>query len=313
MALSITDELILKVHSGPDGQVWFLDGDRLPENSGLPVTEYVARHQTIARADKVRMMGLPGNNTLLAMALFARKLHGDLDSLEVCSPLACDTGARREKPESVLFDLRKWGGRPSCGGWHEFTHLDYPTYNIAFLLGYSGDTGITEQMLRLLRDHPVWPAISAVPHLSCLNLCRLLASILDPRFFIDPADPDRLSKLEAYLGLDPKIAICEGRIESPTHQHMRYRNVLSCWKNDDPGRDVALDSPELFIWRAFYEAGGGWKGDLRASQRFVYYLRHTWLDALYPEKPWVEPLFVPEHFFDAPTARWYRGRLKRKS
>jgi hypothetical protein len=305
--LQITDDLILKVHTGPDGQVWFLDGDRPPENSGVLVEPFLSSPQ-VRKAEKVRILGVP-ENASLAISLYNLK-NGRLNSLEVCSPLACETSARREKPEHVLFDMRKWTmHHASCGGWHEFQDLDYPSYAIADALRTGATPGHTA---RFLKDHPAWPALAGIPHLFPIGICGLISAILDPRFFIDQDDPDRLSKLEAFLGLDPKIAAVGGKTDSPTKQHNRYRLLLDCWKNDDPGQQAASGSPELFVWRAYYAAGGGWKGDLRASQRFVHYLRHTWLNALYPHRKG-EPLFVPEHFFsDKDIVKWY-NRTKRKS
>lgn len=306
--LSITDDLILKVHTDRDGRVWFLDGDRLSENSKMCALDFVNSHEVVSKADKVRFMGVP-DNADLAMHLFSRKLHGDLGSLEVCSPLACETNSRRDKPDNVLFDLRKWAGRASCGGWHEFELGDYPSYGLASGLRLGADQS---HLSRFLKDHPVWYALAGVPHLFPKAVGELIGLVLDPRFFIDKQDPDRLSKLEAFLGLDPKIAISEGRSGAATKQHDRYRVVLDCWKHEEPGRETAAIMPELFLWKAYYDAGGGWKGDLRASQKFVHYLRHCWLDALYPTKPWVEPLFVPGHFFDKGGVEWYKAQLKRK-
>lgn len=312
MAISTTDDLILKVHTGPDGRVWHLDGDRLPESTGRPVGEYVKDAPALMRADRVRFMGVPANAEL-AMHLFSRKVHGDLAGLEVCSPLACETSARREKPESVLFDLRKWAPaiRPSLGGWHQFENLDYVSYAISAGLQRKADAA---HLVRFLKDHPVWYALAGVPHLNLGAVCELVGGLLDPRFYVDLQEPDRLSKLEAFLGLDPKIAACEGRSPEPTRQHDRYRTALRCWKNDDPGKETARVMPELFLRRTYHEAGGGWKGDLKATKRFVHYLRHCWLDALYPVRYWAEPLFAPEHFFTEAkeTVEWYRGQLKRK-
>lgn len=305
--IKITDDLILKVHTAPDGKVWYLDGDRLPENSGKSVAEFMDS-QVVRRADKVRILGVP-SNAELALQMYNRKLKDELGSVEVCSPLACETSARREKPEAVLFDLRKFSGLPSMGGWHEFCETDYPSYAIAVNLERKADSG---HLLRFLKDHPVWYAVAGIPHLSSLALCRLIGTVLDPRFFIDPEEPDRLSKLEAFLGLDPKIAIVGGKNDTTSKQYFRYQLVLDCWKHDEPGKDTAAALPELFVWKAYYDAGGGWKGDLRAGQKFVQYLRHTWLDALYPRKPWVEPLFAPEHFFNKEGVIWYKRQLNRK-
>lgn len=288
-------------HTGPSATVWVAAGGRPPADTGARVWEF-ADSPLVGAAERVRLMGTRGN-AALAVRLAARRGRGALRSVELCSPLACSTGARRDKPAEVLADLPRWQARASCGGWREFAPADHASCRLAEL--DPAGRGAAGSALHLLMEHPAWPALAAVPHLSPLAVGGLVGVVLDPRFFVDPAAPDRLSKLESFLGLEPKIAVTQGRPEAPTPQHVRYRAVLACWKLDDPGAEAAAVTPELFVWRAYYDAGGGHRGDLSACKRFVHYLRHTWLDGLYPGL--AERLFVPEFFFDAGGARWYRA------
>src|SRR5690606_9579989 len=98
-----------------------------------------------------------------------------------------------------LFRMRQHlrGLPTSLGGWHAFGPADYPTYAMAEALAAG------QSPLGLLRRHPVWPLLRFIMHLQPAPTCALLATILDPRWYVDPARPDSLSRLKAYLGLSP--------------------------------------------------------------------------------------------------------------
>jgi hypothetical protein len=296
----VTDDLVLKVHTGPDGRVWVLDGDRRPEDSGL-LPEAFALDRAFDR-ERVRVLGLPGDVSL-AVQLYALARTGRrTGTVEVASPLAVRGTRRRAAPVSVLMDMRQWVVRPSVGGWTEFGADHFVSFSLALATRRRAQAG---EIAELLARHPAWGAVSLVPHLDGMALAHLIGQVLDPRFFVDPDEPDRLSKLEAFLGLDPKVAQTGGRTAGCNERYARYRLLLEAWKRDDPGPAEAGRNPALFVWRAYYAAGGGPKGDLCAGRRLAHYLRHTWLDGLYPGRPH-DPLFSPDMFFDGGGAAWYR-------
>lgn len=289
------DDTALKVHVH-NNRVWYLDGDKVPVDSGLPPSEF-ARSRTALDAVRVRAIGNAANGEIL-MSVYSARRREDVAVPEVCSPLAASSG----NPDSVLLAARRWAEPPCRGGFHEFTSLDYPSYLIAAAVSRGRPM---EESLSALKLHPAWGAWSVIPHLHPPAVCRLVADVIDPRFFIDLHNPDRLSKLDSFLGLEPDSA--RGG-STPDARRRRFLNVTDCWKHADPGaKGCAAERPDQFVWRAYYEAGGGWKGALSAGRRLIRFMRHTWLDALYPHRLGAEKLFAPDMFFDWQGAQWFNS------
>jgi len=62
-------------------------------------------------------------------------------------------------------------------------------------------------------------------------------------------------------------------------------------------------APGNFLWRVWREAGGGVKGDLRASQAFIRYLRANWLEIITQKKLGANTFFLPDFFFKSDEER----------
>jgi len=298
---TVIDTEFLKVTVDGRGVVWFLSGDQMPKCSHLLIEEFL-KSDLLDEDTAVRTVGTAVNADLL-LGLYDRKLRVGLRSLQVCSPLCCESAEDRKDPELLLYSMRSFGLSPSLGGWHEFDLKDYYAYSLVSHFHRTLDVG--EYTRRLLVGHPVWPYLSFIAGLNLDACTRLLAIIIDPRWYIDVAvDPDRGSKLEQYLGLNPKIQLTLDRGRSC--QHERFRTVLSCWKTEDPKKPIG---PRYFLWRAWAARGGGSKGDLVASKLFVSYLRQTWSKAVC-NGPQADHLFVPEHFFvNADEVMAYREHM----
>ncbi len=305
------DDEAMKVHVS-QGRVWFLSGDRLPQDSGLSVARFVA--SDFARGtEQIRVLGSSENARLITL-LYCKKKAGRFKSLQVGSPLSCESASRRDNPCHVLAAMRRWNVVPSCGGWHEMTGKDIPSYILGSRrLDRDSAGAMPASDLSILKTHPVYYAVAGIHGIHLPSVAAIVGEILDPRFFIDLDEPDRLSKLESFFGLDPKDIAAGGRAGAPG-QHRRYVTLLAAWKSQsEPSSREIADNPEMFPWREYARHKESRKGDLRASQMFLHYLRHTWLDALYPDrKPWVEPLFAPDRFFDSDCRDWYL-RLSRSS
>lgn len=292
MATVAGEETTLKVTLAPDGEVWYLDGDRLPCRSGEPKdADFITTHPARLNADRVRVVGSPQNAKLI-LRLYELKLRDQLASVEVCSPLVCSTSQDRADPEKTLFNMRRWTAPGTMGGWHEVTRSDYTAYAMSFMHQQGADP---QKMIEFLISHPAYPALSFM-YADHLALARLLATIIDPRWYVDPSAPDRPGKLYSFLGLDPATQRSEG---SGRHAYLFRRNrlVQDVW--DIPGAD--LSKPKTFVqrYRSTVETKGEpWRGDLRTSQRMVSFVRQVMMDSLYPmPNAWGEPLFVPGHFF----------------
>ena len=144
-------------------------------------------------------------------------------------------------------------------------------------------------------------ALSFIPTLSERHAAELLAHIIDPRWYVDRRAPDRSAKLELYLGLTPRIQNQVENTQCPlsNNRQRRAAAVLAAWRTEEPAA-LDLQDPANFLYR-IQRVAGGTKGDLRASQAFVRYLRHNWLAALETRQGVRDGLFAPDLFFKTPA------------
>jgi hypothetical protein len=155
-----------------------------------------------------------------------------------------------------------------------------------------------------LQAHPVFHALSLIPTLSRSHAAQVIQTIVDPRWYVDRRSPERQGKLELYMGLTPsaqKNVSAETKILTKARE-LRCSTVLEAWKTRHPGA-VDLNDPRKFLYRIHKAAGEGVRGDLRASQVFLRYLRYNWLDAADRRKGAKDGLFAPELFFKTPAER----------
>ena len=294
-------DVSLKLHMDPDGMVWYLEGQQLPVCSGKSLAEFM-QDPLIQHSAVFHIIATPRNTALILETYFTRH-HDDNFRLYLCTPMLCHTAAERDDPEVALVRARRFALPSSLGGWHQFTSQDYSSYMLAAL---ESKDAVSDQASLLLESHPVWPALSFMPT-DVSACCRLLAAIRDPRWYIDLDHPDRTVRLEAYMGLTmSNVRMAFASSSSPSQSkrfNPRCRLVIDCWHRgmenvirDDP----SLHAPGNFVYRVWskHATKDPVKGQLRASQIFLRYLRHTWLDALYTGG---DGLFVPEYFFKNPV------------
>jgi len=324
------DRKSLKVHVA-DNKVWYIRGLGTPEPSYMPEEEFM--EGPIAREyEHFRLVGSHSNAALITK-LYHLKQKDLLSNVEVVTPLVCVTEAERRNPEAVLARMRLCAQAPSQGGFHELTENDYRAYalSVEVMKATKNGAATSKQALRLLNSHPAWKALSFIKSLDPAHVAGLLSYIRDPRWFIDPCYPDRLGKLEASLGLNPKTQAGVAGVAAKWRHHQRCALVLRCWKNDSKIPDVTTKfelatpipvpncdeigvAPHDFPWRVWGSRMGiglpnvepnPVLADLRASQRFLAFVRHTWLSELYldsqamPEQQ--APLFRARDFFHHET------------
>jgi hypothetical protein len=305
-----TDLQAVKVTTDPAGLVWYLDGLHLPQPTRLSVDEFLKQPLPWGPARLVRAPGMARNARLL-LAIYREIMAGNtlFSGLEVCSPLCCVNTEQRNDPAVLLFKTRSFDPPVSVGGWHSFGPEDLRAYLLAYFQ-QNELPGDQDDVAEVLHSHPAWRALSFVAGLNTAAAAQLLGLIIDPRWYIDPADPDQTNKLPQFLGLDPRAQAQQtaGNID-PGGRAERNRLVLSCWKTGEPPQPTEL-RPGQFLWKVWYAKGGGARGDLAASKRLVDYLRQTWTAALCRGAQ-AARLFVPEFFFGAasPEAVGFRKHL----
>lgn len=311
-------KLYLHVH---DGTVWHSIDGRHVEDSGQDVLEFIDDSGRIANRD-LYVLGMRGNAALLAHLYELKESRQLPIVVHVASPLVCQTQADRESPESVLASMRCFNRAASLGGFHKFEAKDYISYAIVREL--VAHNCVTDTARRYAQLHPVWNALQFVPHKNADKCIELLSVIVDPRWYVDVCNPDRLSKLESYLGLNPRTqAGLTGKTPAGDHADA-CALVAGCWQQAEllnrvlglfrlhgptPVADCVEPglAPGDFAWRMWgtrlgmgskYKSKGPVMATLRASQLFVGYIRHTWLSALYSDaQKGRDELFSPKAFF----------------
>ena len=288
------DEVTIKLHTAENGHVWYSKAISPPTDSKQIVDEFMLSPVLEGMGLCVRVLGMPQNAELIS-ALYLRRYKNEVRALEVAGPQllhACDND-----PKLVIIKMRELTAAPACGGWHPLSMLDYPTYAMLARMRRTNfvfdDAANTYYHL-----HPVYRSLLFIPTIDSAEVAKLLTTIIDPRWYVDLRMPERSSKLELFLGLTPKT---QTRVADLTQilkrsREFRCSNVLACWKTVDPDT-VDLTAPANFLYRVYKAAGGGAKGDLRASQSFVRYLRYNWLAGLESRVGVKDGLFAPDLFF----------------
>jgi hypothetical protein len=137
-------------------------------------------------------------------------------------------------------------------------------------------------------------------------MAAVLTSIGDPRWFVNPDRPDRLSKLHSWMGLSGDKS-CKDKI-------YRRKATELCWYGGSLGgyreykdfptilKDKIAD-PSCFVIKYACDRWGPdplyWPYD-KISKYLIKFVRLSWLDCIYPyPNPWMEELFDYKSIFKA--------------
>ena len=249
----------LRLHTDSEGMVWCGQNGVRAVNSKLTPKEFVTRNSFLT-AKLIRVLGMPSNAALIVTAYEAHKkkhvlqlpahnvLKKRLRSLEVGNATICPTAAIRADPVEVL--QRMWqldtSGR-LCAHWRR---VDSNMFN-SYLLSL-GIAECEEKALSIFRYHPLARSLGFLGS-SHLNSCvRWVAEVLDPRWFVHPDKPHRLTKLMQFSGLTPANfkLLQAGDVNLLLQQRggQRAKLTCDCWNTLDAD-DVDYDSPHNFLWR----------------------------------------------------------------
>ena len=292
---------VLRLHTGPDGLVWY-GTDTLPfECTGRPAAEFRQDADSfdlgLDRAKAVRLLGVAANAALVVgLSRFHRNdPRRAAQEILLGSPLVYP-GPAGACPEAVLQALWQPAAPVQAGGcWHRMGPQEYTTYAIVSELAATGGHP-SDMARRSLRYHPAWPALSFLAGLDEDAACRLVAAVIDPRWFRHPTRPARLSRLTAFLGLTPANMAAYVAGTPGGHNYARAVTVLDTWAT---GFKHSMEGPHGFLHRiaAAAPAGEYHLGLLKASERFARFLTEVWTaeTALSPEVR-----FDPGLFFKRP-------------
>lgn len=296
------DENAIKLHTAADGHIWYSKGISAPKNSEQIVDSFLLSPVTNGMGLVFRILGVKQNAELIC-ALYLRHYKGEVRAIELAGPNILDFREEINDPASVLLRMRSALVSSACGGWHQLTMHDYPTYAMLARMMRTNfvfdDT--TEAYFNL---HPAQKSLSFIPTLSPEAAAKMLINVIDPRWYIDRQRPDRLKKLELFMGLTPSV---QSKVSNKKYllrksRELRCASVLDTWKTK-PYEEIDIENPANFLYRIWHANGGGTKGDLRASQAFLRYVNDNWLAGLEKRSGVKDGLFAPNLFFKTTEQR----------
>lgn len=278
------------VHIGTDGagHYWYARPDRVGTRKLVSLEE---ARDLASDFDVVRILGFV-NNYELMLSLY----DCDFDNysfrykLQLGTPAVCNTIASRTNVEIVAQRMSVLSLPASAGGWHYFTDLDAATCRVYVSRALYGPG---QEHIGFVQRHPLWTALSYIfeGDAGAVAGGLMLAAIGDPRWYIDPSQPDRRSRLYSYLGLTDKN-MYEQNDAKGRHFH-NAQLVLTWWGADT----ISSEKPprvRSFLLDTYKRFGGGPRGRLRASQKVIDFLRGCWLDEATVT---TDGLFTPKYFF----------------
>lgn len=314
---ALTDETnTLKLYTSMDGEIWYVAGSGIPKPSSYSYGELCEELRLVNKKSVVRLVG-SSNNARLITTLYLHMLDGDISGLQVCSPQVEFVNLDEYSPEKVLMNMRKWKYPSSLGGFHDVEVEDYTIYSMAYLLSSTKPSKkSTEQLMALFKKHPMSKIFSFVPFFNQEMCAKLLAVTLDPRWYVDLSNPDKLYKYYNWMGVGglkssgedqplPEYSFAKTRAD-------RRQLVLGCWQNNltndvnwkDNFLAVTYGKVKALLKDSGLkkETGDFDEADLATSQKFLSFVFGSWLNLMYPmPNNWMEPLFSPELFLSSET------------
>lgn len=280
-----------------EGQLWEYNPDSGVAAVNITPYEFAS---SFKQGTHIRLMGTPENAPLI-IELYNKQHH-----VELVSPLMGGSCAQRQKVSVALPNIYLCDVPPLLGGPHIMTDKDIYSYMLA-----AGHT----------IEHPLWAKLRWIRCLSKSVCHELLGIIIDPRWYVDLHNPNRLSKLTKYLRLSPYDVQRSILYHTPNP-------AINCWFNSTVANQVTqhyktysniIDTdagvfglaPEDWVWRMWWTLTSFGrhttvlyntpasqdvfaKAVLKTSQRLIRFIYFLWMEWLYSShRDWQ---FRPEDF-----------------
>lgn len=284
------------------GEVWAAEGRKLPSATGLGAVAF-AKSRAVSDYSTVKLDGHEDNVELINELYCLKADTGHPLSIELCSPKVWSEGPRINPSQAILRMMTLYDA-PSLGGFVQLEPKVFASYGLAHV--FSKGDEYTPFAEWLTYRHPAWAGASFVNAIEPVNFARVVASILDPRWYVDRDRPYSLSKLSLRMGLTERIHrdVEIGRYS--TRRHTNFRNLSQCWRS---GSAPVVETPRDFLWR-FKREKAGQNSELIVNKKFLSFLRWVWLDSL-ASPNFQGKIFNPSLFFDRQEdAEAYTQHLK---
>lgn len=288
---------ILQVQTAIDGTIWVTRGNAHGSSLQSSDSRLLGKELSDSQYSQIRILGM-GRNAACITALYQYAATLPTCVLMIASPDLCYTQEERDDPVVALNRMRQCLRSASLGGWHVATQHDFNTYA---LVDAVNNNSSDDQIVSLLLQHPAWHDLSFIKTLDKVATAKLLAMIIDPRWYINLEHPTRLSKLKMFLGLTPTniqhvrsaTAVAAARVK-------RCALVLQAWGGSgETPTEFELQQPENFIWRRVNAKNGELRGLLCGCSTFISYCVYTWQHQIANAvgKQQIE-FFLPDAMFD---------------
>lgn len=214
------------------------------------------------------------------------------DNVWLGSPVSLPARTLRRTPEEILIAMQNLPkGDAVAAAWHRVGPSDRATYPLIEAL--KGNNAAEAD--RLLRRHPAWAALGFVRTVDPAAAAKLVAAIADPRWYVHPRHPGRLTRLFARLGLQAdNIAACL-QVGKKGYRYRDAANAVLVWYNRRGAE--ATDAPGDFLLRHMASHESETVGLLRTTQRLIRFVYYVWLQSADGLR---EDLFDPARYFDEP-------------
>lgn len=289
----------LRIYTDDSGVVWFRTAKEFGRAcaSELSVDDFL--NQPIMRNIKtLHILGFRSNAELICKLHEARNVVSNNYhersplplNIKIGTPM-CVPSAARTDPSAILTLMSELDLPYSCGGWHELTQHDYRMYDL--VRKCANTETLTADMLDALRNHPAYLAVSFVNTFDEYSSAKMLAEIIDPRWFVDPLNPDRTSRLRKYMGM--RLDQSNDMFDFNNQQDLRAVRAQLLCRSWSGGKASTASLNFLYRMLTSDTSGSQDKRFFKACLKYLHFVRAVWLDQLAAKD---RTLFVPEYFFE---------------
>lgn len=177
------------LHTDLKGKVWQV-------SPGKGITEFVFPSNRL-EPGVYRVLGLPQNYKLIAELSYVAR--SPTISLLVGSPLVYSSHFEKEDVEKFLTHMRSLSVDESLSNcWHRINRTSFMTFVLLSQLKQE-NFGVKTQIAYAC--HPMKPYFDFLGCQTELMPVSLIAEIVDPRWYLHPEKPHRLSRLKSHFRL----------------------------------------------------------------------------------------------------------------
>lgn len=304
--------VLLHRHRGETWWTRFHQNHATLQHSRAPLKAFLG---TVASSwTHVRCVGTHENSDLLHYLLRRQQEYGLPGVVQVCSPRLLE----EEKLQNMAQLVAVVKSIPEHY-WNTWRQDELATFAIMSLLRKLKEPYESQEMLRQLSSHPLWPLLSFFTGMSLQGISGLIAGIVHPRWYVGVEPGVSVDNWTKQLGILPSNVAAI--FKSTATVGSRYQNygadIVAGWLGDDfPGpmaqlTETAIKDPkDYFLWtcRNYFAAQRKltFKPKCAASRdmwvaaihyttsHFVEMACSYWLHAVTVSG---DGLFVPQYFF----------------